>query len=506
MRLDPPVPIGVEGALMWGGREDLVALTIELDPGGRVRWADPTTRQLLGRGETEVFDWFDRGLPPADAIVHREHFAALVESATDAPHLFETRICDGDGAEWPVQWHAVALRDEHGQVTGVRLNGALLVSGSGTPEAALEQLLDLRYALDQACIVAATDRKGVITYVNDTFCAISGYGRDELLGQTHAIVNSGHHDKSFFKAMWATIGRGDIWRGDVCNRARDGRLYWVSTTIVPYVDRQGRPYRYLAIRYEITAHKVAEAALARTVAELEEANRRILEEQSRMLQTEKLSSVGLLAAGVAHEINNPLAGTLACVKQLRDGKVADHRRDTYFATVLDGLDRIRNIVQALLDYARPTAADRHRVDAAEVIDGCLLLVRPALHQQRVTVDHQSPETPVFIEGDRRQLMQAAMNVLLNAVHATPAGGTITVDHPVEGDRVAIRIADEGPGIPPEHLARVCDPFFTTKPEGRGTGLGLSVTLGIVQAHGGELRFGSGERGGAVITMWLPVAH
>lgn len=505
MYLDPSSLTAIQGGPMWGRREDLVALSVELDLDGQVRWADPTTRQLLGREETEEFDWFERTLSAEDAAIHREHFAALVQSGTDAPRLFETQLRDNDGAQWLVQWHAVARRDRSGQVRGISLIGALLASGSGAPGAALEQLLDLRYALDQACIVAATDRKGVITYVNDTFCLISGYSREELVGRTHAVVNSGHHPREFFKAMWATIGRGEVWRGEICNRARDGRLYWVSTTIVPFVDREGRPYRYLAIRYEITAHKEAEAALARTVAELEEANRRIIEEQSRMLQAEKLSSVGLLAAGVAHEINNPLAGTMACVKQLRDGRVAEHRRDTYFETVLDGLDRIRNIVQALLDYARPTAADRHRVDAAEVVDGCLLLVRPALHKQRVVVDHQRPAAPVYVEGDRRQLMQAAMNVLLNAVHATPAGGTITVDHPVDGERVAIRVADQGPGIPPEHLARVCDPFFTTKPEGTGTGLGLSVTLGIVQAHGGELRFGSGAKGGAVITMWLPAA-
>ncbi len=487
---------------MWGRRDDLVTLTVELEPGGRVRWADETARRLLGRVGDGAFDWY-AALDADAGETHRAHVEGLIESGSDSPRLYETALRDAGGGGWPVQWHAVLQRDEGGAPLGVRLTGALMASEQDAPAAALEQLLDLRYALDQACIVAATDRKGVITYVNDTFCAISGYGRDALLGRTHAIVNSGHHPRAFFKAMWATIGRGEVWRGDVCNRARDGRLYWVSTTIVPFVDRRGKPYRYLAIRYEITDRKAAEAALASTVTELEEANRRIVEEQSRMLQAEKLSSVGLLAAGVAHEINNPLAGTMACVKQLRDGKVAAHRRETYFETVLDGLDRIRGIVQALLDYARPAASDRAAVDAADVVDGCLLLIRPALHKARVTVEHARPDAPLCVEGDRRQLMQAAMNVLLNAVYATPADGTITVDHPVDGERVAIRITDEGPGIPAEDVARVCDPFFSTKPEGDGTGLGLSVTLGIVQAHGGELVFGAGEGGGAMITMWLP---
>lgn len=481
----------------------LLGVTIELDLKGHITYADPNALSLMGDVDPVGRDWFTHCVDPKDVGRFRARVGALITADSDSPAVFEGHCVDASGQERRVQWHVVLLRDDDGASCGVRVSGALLTETGGGPGVAsvLEELLELRFAIDQASIVAITDRKGVINYVNDTFCQISGYARDELMGQTHRIINSGYHPPAFFKEMWATIGRGKVWRGDVCNRAKAGHQYWVSTTIVPFIDRRGKPYQYMAIRSEITDLKRTEAQLASTIEELEGANRRIIEEQARMVQAEKLSSVGLLAAGVAHEINNPLAGTMACIKQLRDGKVAEHRRDTYFETVLDGLDRIQGIVKALLNYARPVAPSHAEVAVDGIIEGCVLLIRPALHTQRVTVDHRDADG-VRAVGDRQQLMQAVMNVLLNAVHASPPGSTVVVDYPIEDERVGIRIRDNGSGIPQAFIDRVCDPFFSTKPEGSGTGLGLSVTLGIVQAHGGDLQIDSTEGEGTTVTLWL----
>lgn len=504
-RDNPPTPAFdvIVSRAMLTAHGSLLALTIELDLDGRITYADHHACALMGCTEPLGLDWFGHCVDPAEHDRLRARFRALIAADSDSPAVFDGRCIDVQGVNRRVQWHMVLLRGDDGRATGIRVAGALLTEAGERPAvaSALEQLLELRYAIDQASIVAVTDRKGVITYVNDTFCRISGYARDELLGQTHRIINSGHHPSGFFKEMWATIGRGRVWRGDVCNRAKDGELYWVSTTIVPFIDHGSKPYQYMAIRSEITELKRTEAALAQTVSDLEAANRRIVEEHARMLQAEKLSSVGLLAAGVAHEINNPLAGTMACIKQLRDGKVAEHRRDTYFETVLDGLERIQGIVKALLNYARPVTPSHTEVVLGDIIDGCALLIRPALHKQRVTLDHRGAEG-VWAIGDRQQLMQAVMNVLLNAVHASPPGSTVVIDHPLDAERVGIRIKDSGPGIPPAYIDRVCDPFFSTKPEGTGTGLGLSVTLGIVQANGGDLQIESAEGEGATVTLWL----
>lgn len=227
--------------------------------------------------------------------------------------------------------------------------------------------------------------------------------------------------------------------------------------------------------------------------------------ERKLLVAQRLSATGTLAAGVAHEINNPLGGMINAAKALQEGNLDEVKSRQYVALIIDGLDRIRHIVGQILRMApRPAVADR--ADAREAVEGAVALMGFRVRQKGVEVTVESDEPPVWVRADPAELQQALLNVLINAVDAVePGSGRVRVEVRRSREGVRISTADNGVGMDETELARCLDPFYTTKPVGEGTGLGLPVAHGIVMRSGGDMYIETLKGHGTTITFVLPSA-
>lgn len=242
---------------------------------------------------------------------------------------------------------------------------------------------------------------------------------------------------------------------------------------------------------------------AAMLGRLQEANRELHRQQEAMARAEKLASIGRLASGVAHEINNPLAGMQTCVAALQAGEQDPATNRQYIALVQEGLRRVQGIVRQLLDFARQRDLVMGAVDVRRVLEETLALVRYQIERKRVKLALTPLQPPVHLQGDGSQLQQVFLNLVLNALDAVPEGGEVRISARRDTQGIEVAVADNGCGIPGEDLGKIFDPFFSSKGVGKGTGLGLSVSYGIVQAHGGRIAVESRVGVGSTFRVWLP---
>jgi two-component system NtrC family sensor kinase len=270
----------------------------------------------------------------------------------------------------------------------------------------------------------------------------------------------------------------DIGAGD------DKRQLLVNTAVAPFQTDEGVQAGWIIVIEDVT-------------------DRANLEEQLRL--SEKMASIGLLAAGVAHEVNTPLTGISSFTQMLLDRSDPADPNTQLLEKIEQQTFRAAKIVNSLLNLSRPSGGETRLIDLNTAISDVLALLEHQFRTHKVQVRKHLEGPSVMVRGIEYKLQQVFLNLFLNARDAMPRGGWLTITTAVSGDEALVEVADTGVGIPSEHLARIYDPFFTTKAEGRGTGLGLSVTYGIVQEHGGTLTCESDPQQGTRFRLVLPLA-
>jgi PAS domain S-box-containing protein len=346
----------------------------------------------------------------------------------------------------------------------------------------LKELEDLKFALDQHCIVARTDARGVITSVNEKFCTVSKYAPEELIGQTHKIVNSGHHARKFFDELWETISSGQTWRGEIKNLTKDGNPYWVDTTIVPFRGANGRPFQYIAIRMDITNLKRIEEELR--------AAKDVAEQASR-------AKSGFLA-NMSHEIRTPLNGIMGMTDLTLDTQLTPEQRD-YLETVKNSSDSLLTVINDILDFSKIEAGkldlENAEFDLREVMESTLKTLAVRAGEKKLELLCEiAPDVPEMVRGDAVRLRQVLTNLTGNAIKFTEHGEValrvIKEAGSEQEPMLRFTVADTGVGILASKLDLIFDPFSqadtsTTRKYG-GTGLGLTISSRLVQMMGGKI--------------------
>lgn len=381
-----------------------------------------------------------------------------------------------------------------------------------------------------------------MTFVSENASRVLGYAPQEMVRDPNFWFDHIHPDDApnIFSSLALLFVEGER-AYEYRFLTKDGRYLWMHDSLRLIRDENNNPIEVIGSLTNITERKLMEEALHRTGEEQRSLIEKLKETQAQLLQSEKMASIGQLAAGVAHEINNPIGFVSSNMKSLQtyvdkllqvisqqenllqgDEVSAELKKQAQQLIIdmdlsylrddvvdlitesLDGLKRVKDIVQSLKDFSHVGESDWQMVDLIKGLESTITIANNELKYKTVIEKHYG-ELPL-VKGLASQLNQVFMNLLVNAAHSIAERGVISIYTECKEDWVYIRIQDTGCGIPSENLSRIFDPFFTTKPIGSGTGLGLSLSYGIVQKHNGHIEVQSEVGVGTSFTVCLPVVH
>jgi PAS domain S-box-containing protein len=467
---------------------------------GYFKRLNPAFSQTLGWSNEEML-----ARPYLDFIHPDDYSATLQEverqiAAKKAVFNFENRYRHKDGSWRWLSWKSVP------QPGGLMYATARDITERKQVEEKLatttKALADFKAALDAHGIISIADVRGKILHVNDNFCAISKYSREELLGQDHRLINSGHHPKAFIRDLWQTITSGRVWKGEIRNRAKDGSFYWVDTVIMPIIEANGKPSQFISTRSDITERKLAEEQVVQLDAELH-AHAAQLEAANKELES--------FAYSVSHDLRAPLRGMDGFSQALLEdyeGQL-DATGQDYLRRVRAGAQHMGQLIDDLLSLSLVTRSEM-TLDPVNLTALARKVIAELQPQQAGRAVQWEVSDPLNARGDPRLLQLALVNLLANALKFTGKceQARIEFGQQVQGTEPVFFVRDNGAGFDMAYADRLFGAFqrLHTRLEFPGTGIGLATVQRIIHRHGGRVWAEAQPGKGATFYFTLPTAE
>lgn len=456
-----------------------------------VEYLSPAAGAVLGWEPAELENTVPDIICPED----KHRVVGLLRQALDgsAESNMEYRIVTRDGR---VKWisHSWSPIHKNGELALV----VSVIADITERKKAEEEHSRLVTAIEQAAeAVVITNAEGIIQYVNPAFESISGYTRQEAIGQTPRILRSGKHEPAFYKEMWDTITCGRVWQGQIMNKRKDGVLYQEDMTISPVRNDSGAIVNYVALKRDVTR----EVSLER-----------------QLYQAQKMEALGTLARGIAHDMNNILSLILGHSEVAEDHVPKENPAAANLAGIRRAASRASDLVAQILTFSRSEEPRKEPVDFAATVKEAVSLLQSSF-PPAIDVQVRLTDEDAFVLADSTRMHQVIMNLCANALQAINGkSGHVLVALDIArfhepavldvglldpGEYVCLEVTDSGQGMDKATQQRIFDPFFTTKRPGEGTGLGLPTVLGIVTAAGGGIAVESEAGQGATFRIFLP---
>jgi len=351
------------------------------------------------------------------------------------------------------------------------------------------ELANYKYALDESSIVGITDEKGIIIYANDNFCKISKYSLEELIGQDHKIISSGYHSKEYIRNLWLTIAQGKTWKGELKNKAKDGTNYWVDTTITPFLNEQGKPYQYVATRFDITERKKAELNLEKQNKELLKTNK----ELDRFVYS------------VSHDLRSPLTSIQGLVSIIEDESKEPETLE-HVQMIKSSINRLDEFVRKILSYSQNnrTELEVEIIPLKKTILNIVHFLENMPQAKGIHFEIDIQEQSSFYT-DKLRFNTILENLISNAIkYHKPIDSErfIKVTGNADGEMLQLKISDNGIGIASQYQDKIFDMFFRISSKSEGSGIGLYIVKDTVEKLEGSIHILSQINAGTTFVITL----